>query len=138
MHFPGDKMEAWLFPYLRMTTGCAPEAGAANARLLGAATVNPGDDDDDDEDDDKGKGGGNIDPDDDEGYGDDDDDDDDEEPLQVALKASASPCRLLRRTIPAFHSARPSGVPRRITGQVRVRSQRRHTARSHWRATIGN
>ena len=102
------------------------------------ATVNPGDDDDDDEDDDdKGKSGGNIDPDDDEGYGD-EDDDDDEEPLRVASMASASPCRMLRRTIHAFHSARPSRMPWRITGPVRVRSQRRHTARSHWRATIGN
>ena len=140
MHFPGDKVEAWLSPYLHMTTGCAPEAAAANVRVLGAATVNPGDDDDDDEDDDdKGKGGGNIDPDDDEGYGDDDDDDDDdEEPLQVTSKLTATPCRMLRRTITAFRSACPSAVPRRIIGPVRVRSQRRHTARSHWRATFGN
>jgi hypothetical protein len=137
MHFTGDKVEARLSPYLRMTAGYAPEARAENVRFPGAATVNPGDDDDDDEDDDdKGKGGGNIDPDDDEGYG--DDDDDDEEPLQVTSRSTGAPCRMLRCTILAFRSACPSGVPRRIMGQVRVRSQRRHTARSYWRATFGN
>jgi hypothetical protein len=140
MHFPPDNVEASLFPYLRFAIGCAPGAGAANARLFGAATVNPGDDDEDDEedDDDKGKGGGNIDPDDDEGYGDDDDDDLDEEPLQVRSKSSTGPCRMLRRTIAACRSACPSRAPRRITGPVRVRSRRRHTARSHWRSAIGN
>lgn len=104
------------------------------------ATVNPGDDDeDDDEEDKKDKGGGNIDPDDDDdGYGDDDDEDDDEEPLQVTSKSPAGRLVMLRRTIPVFRSARRRGIPRCITGPVRVLSPRRHTARSYWQATLGN
>jgi len=103
------------------------------------ATVNPGDDDeDDDEEDRKDKGGGNIDPDDDEDYVDDDDEDDDDEPLQVTSKSPARRLVMLRRTIPVCRSARRRGIPRCVTGPVRILSPRRHTARSYWQGTLGN
>ena len=103
------------------------------------ATVNPGDDDeDDDEEDRKDKGGGNIDPDDDEDYVDDDDEDDDDEPLQVTSKSPARRLVMLRRTIPVCRSARRRGIPRCVTGPVRILSPRRHTARSYWQDTLGN
>ena len=103
------------------------------------ATVNPGDDDeDDDEEDKKDRSGGNIDPDDDEDYVDDDDEDDDDEPLQVTSKSPAGRLGMLRRTIPVRRSARRRGIPRCVTGPVRILSPRRHTARSYWQGTLGN
>jgi hypothetical protein len=75
----------------------------------------PGDDDDD-EDGPGGGSGGNIDPDDDESYDDGNEDEDDEEPLQCAVRGTAS-------------AAGPSQGARPLGGAARSAVRGEHTRR---------
>ena len=82
-----------------------------------AAQGGPGPGDDDDDEDESGGGsGGNIDPDDDEGYDDGDEDEDDEEPLQCAVRVTAS-------------AAGPSQGARPLGGAARSAVRGEHTRR---------